>query len=70
MGKNFSADDNCIRCGLCVRQCPQNNIVLNKDGIIFKRNCMMCTKCIHNCPKNAILYKKEKYKQYRLNNYL
>lgn len=70
MGKNFSVDDDCIRCGLCVRQCPQNNIVLNENGIIFKRNCMMCTKCIHNCPKNAILYKKEKYKQYRLNNYL
>lgn len=68
MGKNFSVDDTCIKCGLCIKNCPQNNIILDKNNTIkFKNKCMMCTKCIHNCPKNSISYKGTKYEQYKIN---
>lgn len=65
MAKNYKADNNCIRCGKCVKNCPQNNIKLRNNEIEFGRNCMMCTKCFHSCPSGAILYKGNKYKQYR-----
>ncbi|WP_270304973.1 EFR1 family ferrodoxin [Terrisporobacter petrolearius] len=67
MGKSFSVDDNCIKCGICVKNCPENNINFGKDkNIRFSNKCMLCCRCIHNCPKNAINYKGKKYEQYSL----
>ena len=67
MGKSFSVDDNCIKCGICVKNCPENNINFDKDkNIRFSNKCMLCCRCIHNCPKNAINYKGKKYEQYCL----
>ncbi|WP_419727176.1 EFR1 family ferrodoxin [Terrisporobacter petrolearius] len=67
MGKSFSVDDNCIKCGICVKNCPENNIYFDKDkNIRFSNKCMLCCRCIHNCPKNAINYKGKKYEQYSL----
>lgn len=71
IGKNLSADENCIKCGLCVKNCPQNNIRFEKDKTIkFDNKCMACMKCIHSCPKNAINYKNKKYEQYNINEYI
>ena len=67
MGKSFSVDDNCIKCGICIKNCPENNINFGKDkNIKFSNKCMLCCRCIHNCPKNAINYKGKKYEQYSL----
>lgn len=67
MGKNFSADDTCVKCDLCIKSCPQGNIHYDKNNNIkFSNKCMMCTRCIHICPKNAINYKGVKYDQYSL----
>lgn len=67
MGKSFSVDDSCIKCGICVKNCPENNINFDKDkNIKFSNKCMLCCRCIHNCPKNAINYKGKKYEQYSL----
>lgn len=67
IGKNFSVDDNCVKCGICIKNCPQNNISFDKNkNIRFSNKCMMCTRCIHICPKNAINYKGVKYDQYSL----
>lgn len=67
MGKSFSVDDSCIKCGICVKNCPENNISFDKDkNIKFSNKCMLCCRCIHNCPKNAINYKGKKYEQYSL----
>lgn len=71
IGKSFSVDENCIKCGKCVRECPKNNISFNKDGKIeFSNKCMACCRCIHNCPTNAINYKGKKYEQYKINKYI
>lgn len=71
IGKNFSVDDTCVKCGLCVKNCPENNIVFDDNkNIKFLNKCMMCTRCIHNCPKNAINYKSKKYEQYKIAEYI
>ncbi|MEG2848462.1 MAG: EFR1 family ferrodoxin [Bacilli bacterium] len=67
MGKNFSVDENCTKCGMCVKKCPEKNIIFDSsNNIKFLNKCMMCTRCIHSCPKNAINYKKKKYDQYSI----
>lgn len=64
MGKQFSVNDSCTKCGLCVKNCPTQNIYI-KGRVKYKMRCMMCTKCIHNCPEHAILYHKKQYPQYK-----
>lgn len=50
---SFAADSDCISCGLCVKQCPMQNLVLNDNGIIQKNNCTLCYRCVNLCPKKA-----------------
>lgn len=50
----------CIGCGLCVSQCPMQNIVM-KDNTDAKKKtavalgkCTMCYRCVNQCPEKAI----------------
>ncbi|WP_010248959.1 EFR1 family ferrodoxin [Acetivibrio cellulolyticus] len=58
--------DKCTRCGLCQRNCPVNNISIDKNNISFKDKCISCQRCIHKCPTNAFLHKKKVIEQYKL----
>jgi len=54
-GLELHANDNCSSCGLCVRECPEKNINMNKiNKPDFGLNCLMCLRCIYSCPENAI----------------
>lgn len=45
----------CIDCGLCVRQCPTQNIERKSAGcLVFHHNCLMCMRCSFCCPTAAI----------------
>lgn len=44
-------DNNCIKCGLCVRKCPMGAIA--KDCVSIENNCMSCLRCVKICPKKA-----------------
>lgn len=45
----------CIRCGLCVHNCPMKNLEMSNNGKpIQKGKCTMCYRCISHCPKQAI----------------
>lgn len=49
--KGFIISENCIQCGLCQRQCPQQCI---QDYKIKQQHCLHCGLCYENCPVNAI----------------
>ena len=54
-GKRYKVNSDCVRCGLCAKTCPANNIKITDDGKIkFGKNCLMCMRCSFTCPKNAI----------------
>jgi ferredoxin len=63
MSNNLTSTSDCIKCGLCLRNCPKGNITFEEGHAIFHSNCMMCVRCIHICPKNGIRYKGKKINQ-------
>lgn len=63
LSKNLSSSEGCTRCGLCVRNCPQNNITFENGHVVFHSKCMMCLRCIYICPTNEIRYKNKKIDQ-------
>lgn len=66
--ENFFVEDTCIKCGICEKVCPIDNITIEYKPIIHDK-CIRCGACTQNCPKNAIRYKKEKSKtRYRNHN--
>lgn len=46
----------CIGCGLCVRDCPANDILLDvaQKAEIKNANCIKCGHCVAICPKDAV----------------
>ena len=50
----YTVNKDCIRCGICAKVCPANNISVSKDGVHFSNHCEVCYACLHNCPKSAI----------------
>lgn len=57
--QSYVVNDNCIRCGLCAKVCPADNITVT-DSVHFADHCEVCYACLHHCPKNAIHLKREK----------
>ena len=54
MALDYTVNESCIRCGVCVKVCPANNITLAGDGVKFSDHCEVCYACLHNCPQSAI----------------
>lgn len=50
---SFLADQDCTRCGLCVRRCPMQNLRLDDTGISQQDRCMLCYRCVNLCPQKA-----------------
>ncbi len=57
MGKDLRANSSCTNCGLCVRNCPAENIIAKNQKIKFQSSCSGCLRCVYSCPKNAIHFK-------------
>lgn len=57
--QGYIVNDSCIKCGICAKVCPADNITLT-DKVIFGNRCEVCYACLHNCPQNAIHLKTEK----------
>lgn len=53
-GLDYKVTDACGNCGLCVRNCPSQNIKLKNGKVSFGLNCSVCMRCVYNCPKQAI----------------
>lgn len=57
--KKFYADDKCISCGMCAKNCPDNAIeIKNGKPVWTKSKCQHCTACINCCPTEAVQYGK------------
>lgn len=56
MPKNFSTSSKFNKCGTCVRNCPENNIIIKDGKIVCEDKCIVCTRC------NAIFYKGKEVK--------
>lgn len=74
-GLELHANKGCTSCGLCWKNCPENNIRKGKKGRPrFAFHCLMCMKCIYQCPERAIKPYLSRFmtikKGYNLKNYL
>jgi ferredoxin len=66
MDKSFWADDRCNQCQLCLEVCPNHNIVMEDNKLVWQNHCEQCLACIQWCPKESMQYGKKtpKYKRY------
>ncbi len=45
----------CTSCGICMEECPVNNIADAKNGQpLWGNKCILCLACEYKCPENAI----------------
>lgn len=64
--KKFCAEDSCVGCGLCEKNCPEGVISLAGGRPVWtKEKCTQCLACINRCPVRAIQYGKRTKKQGR-----
>lgn len=51
----YYINNDCINCGLCVKECPENCIdVYKKPAVIDQSKCEHCGSCAEVCPPGAI----------------
>lgn len=69
--KNLNINNDCNGCGLCVKICPMNNLLLQDKRAVSQDRCTMCYRCISQCPQKAItLLGKQVQEQCRFENYV
>ena len=50
----YTKKKKCIHCNLCLKNCPNQAVYLNKKGQIRINNkCSLCMRCVVNCPVDA-----------------
>lgn len=54
IGRRFHATENCVGCGICAGECPQNNIKIENGKPKFGKSCVGCMACSFVCPKDAL----------------
>jgi len=54
LSKTYIANYNCNNCGLCIKECPTNSIILVGNRPYWKLTCESCMRCLNHCPEKAI----------------
>ena len=60
LGKLACDVDNCVFCGLCMRNCPEQAITVDRATKTWSVNhdeCVKCGLCIEKCPKKVLSFK-------------
>lgn len=52
--RGFQITDDCIGCGTCAENCPQQCIMPGEPFEIQQEHCLHCGLCYENCPAGAI----------------
>jgi ferredoxin len=52
--RKFSANSDCVGCGICAALCPRGNIRMEGGKPVFGTDCMGCLSCVQYCPQTAI----------------
>lgn len=65
--KTFKTSNDCIKCGVCLKACPSQNIKLDGKLIKWGEKCQDCMACVQSCPHKAIYFNKktESKRRYR-----
>ena len=53
MAVKINADE-CIACGICVDECPQEALKVDDVCVVDEDLCIDCGSCISSCPQEAI----------------
>ncbi len=53
-GQSLYAKESCTNCGICIEDCPTNNIKRDDSELTFLDSCIWCMRCIYSCPHNSI----------------
>ena len=63
--------EKCTSCGLCVKNCPMNNLEIKEGKLTHKNKCTMCYRCVNHCPAEALtILGKKIYEQCYIEKYL
>lgn len=52
--KKFFVDPGCVKCGICVKVCPVDNVSLKEGEPTWGSRCEQCFACLQWCPKEVI----------------
>lgn len=73
-GRALHVTKDCTCCGLCIRNCPAENIREVQNKVCFGEKCLWCMRCVYSCPEKAIYAKGMNWciikSGYQLNDYL
>jgi len=63
--KIYLHKDKCIKCGLCIEQCPHKAFRADKNRypILNSKHCENCYRCVHHCSKSALSLSKRRTPQ-------
>ncbi|WDV45183.1 EFR1 family ferrodoxin [Clostridiaceae bacterium M8S5] len=57
VGKDLTINKSCSNCGVCIKNCPVNNIYLKNGKIRFKLSCNSCMRCVYSCQTSSINFR-------------
>lgn len=44
----------CMGCGACVKNCPVQNLYIERGKVHTRNKCALCYRCVNLCPRSAI----------------